>query len=532
MRNADYWRQRFALLEAVRHNKGLEYLEALEEETKRAQAAIRDDIERWYARFAKNNSISLVEAKKLLNTRELEEFRWTVEEYIKHGEDNLDGRWQQQLENASARVHISRLEALQIGLQQQAEVLYGNRLGILDGIMRAAYVESFYRTAFELQRGVGVGWQLAAIDTRQLDRVLSKPWTTDGRTFSDRIWTNKAQLIGTVRTEMTQAIIRGDSPDKAINAIAKQFNVDRGKAGRLVMTERAFFSSAAQQDCFKELDVEQYQIIETLDIHTCSVCGDLDGKVFPMSDFEAGVTAPPFHPWCRGCTAPYFADNHTAQRAARNPETGKTEYVPGDMTYRQWKEKFVDGVDSNEEPGIMKDIELRNIPITDEAIERIPVVECDALTHEQAGLLAQRHRELLEFVRGAPPGMEAIYYCDMELNVLSRHIGRQVGKVQATRINVPHIIMHNHPSGLTFTHNDVQQFVKNPSTRIVSAVGNNGNVYLLEKMPDFSVTAFQNYCLVVAKAHPDFMKSPENYLAFIEDLLKGAGAHGLIYQKK
>ena len=66
----------------------------------------------------------------------------------------------------------------------------------------------------------------------------------------------------------------------------------------------------------------------------------MDGKVFPMSKYEVGSTAPPFHPWCRCCTAPYFEDmKGIGERFARDPETGKTYTVPKDMTYKEWKAK-------------------------------------------------------------------------------------------------------------------------------------------------------------------------------------------------
>ena len=96
-------------------------------------------------------------------------------------------------------------------------------------------------------------------------------------------------------------------------------NVSKAKAGRLVMTETAYFSSAAQKECFKELDVEKYEIVATLDGHTSDICQEMDGKVFQMSEYEEGVTAPPFHVNCRSCTAPYFDDEFTKgeQRAAR-----------------------------------------------------------------------------------------------------------------------------------------------------------------------------------------------------------------------
>ena len=60
-----------------------------------------------------------------------------------------------------------------------------------------------------------------------------------------------------------------------------------------------------------------------------------------MNDYKVGVTAPPFHPNCRTCTCPYFDDDFLkGDRAARGKD-GKTYYVPSDMKYSEWKEKYV-----------------------------------------------------------------------------------------------------------------------------------------------------------------------------------------------
>ena len=129
----------------------------------------------------------------------------------------------------------------------------------------------------------------------------------------------------------------GEAPDKAIAAISKRFNVSKQNAGRVVLTESAYFSSAAQKDCFNELGVEKYRIIGTLDAKTCTVCGSMDGKVFRMSEFKPGTTAPPFHPWCRCCTAPYFDDmDGVGERYARDVLTGERYKLPKDTTYEQW----------------------------------------------------------------------------------------------------------------------------------------------------------------------------------------------------
>ena len=187
------------------------------------------------------------------------------------------------LENASARFHISRLEAVQTGIQQQLELLYGNQVDSLDALLKKVVGNGYTHTAFEVQKGVGLGWDITGLDQKKLETLLSKPWTTDGRTFRDRCWLNKNDLVGSVSKSLTQGLLRGDSPAKITAAIQKQFGVHRYKAGRLVNTETTYFNAVATKECYKDLDVEMVEIIETLDSHTCSICGGLDGKVIPVS---------------------------------------------------------------------------------------------------------------------------------------------------------------------------------------------------------------------------------------------------------
>lgn len=208
--NAAYWAQRMKNMEDALLDQSYSYVENLEKQFAAAQAEIERQMARWYQRFAANNEIGLAEAKRLLNSKELKEFHWTVGEYIAYGQQNaIDGAWMKQLENASARVHISRLEALKLQLQQQAEVLYSNQLDYVDAAARKMYEGSYYHTAFELQKGLGVGWTMQAINEETITKVLSRPWTTDNQTFRDRCWTNKQSLVNSVNTQLTQMVIRG-----------------------------------------------------------------------------------------------------------------------------------------------------------------------------------------------------------------------------------------------------------------------------------------------------------------------------------
>ena len=112
MKNADYWRGRFSILEESAHQEADQYIQSLEEMFMDAQRTVQADIERWYGRFASNNGISLTEARKMLTTGQLEEFRWTVDQYIKIGQQaNLSAEWLKKLENASAAERSRYLDA-------------------------------------------------------------------------------------------------------------------------------------------------------------------------------------------------------------------------------------------------------------------------------------------------------------------------------------------------------------------------------------------------------------------------------------
>ena len=376
--DAAYWARRMKQMEDGLKDRSYSYVENMEHQFMAAQAQVEQEIAVWYQRFAANNEITLADAKRLLASGELAEFHWSVDEYIAYGRQNaLDGAWIKQLENASARVHISRLEALKLQIQQQAEVLYSNQLDLVDAAAREMYLDSYLGTAFELQRGLGVGWTMQAINEATIAKVLSRPWTADNLTFRDRCWTNKQALVNSVNTQLTQMIIRGEAPDKAISAISHQFKVSRDKAGRLIMTEAAAFSSAAQKDCFQELGVEQFKVVAALDRDTCELCGAMDGQVFKMSEYQVGVTAPPFHPWCRCCTCPYFEDMEgLGERWARDAVTGETFKVPGDMTYEEWKQKFV----NEEHPGLT--FGGSDGKLTEEQVKQAMTKQVEALPEE------------------------------------------------------------------------------------------------------------------------------------------------------
>lgn len=338
MKSSEYWAKRFLQLAETQTRSDEELVKELEKLYKQAQTEIESKISRWYMKFAENNEISMADAKKLLKADELEEFKWTVEEYIEHGENNIDDVFTKQLINASSKVHISRYEALLTELRQTAEKIMGTQESKLTEHLKTAYSEKYLHTAFEIQKGTGIGSYLGGVDERSLSEVIKKPWAIDGSNFSERIWKDRNSLVSELDTQLKRNIALGKGPDEAAKAIAKRFETSKNNAFRLVATESAAISARATENCYDELGVEEFEVLETLDAHTCEICGEMDGKHFPKKEYQIGVTVPPFHPRCRGTTVPYFADMEGyGERAARDLD-GNTFYVPSDTTYEQWKQ--------------------------------------------------------------------------------------------------------------------------------------------------------------------------------------------------
>jgi phage head morphogenesis protein, SPP1 gp7 family len=384
MSKNNYWQDRF-IEEEERLNKiaGDEFRRQ-QLEYERAISRLNKDIEVWYNRIAKNNDVSLAEAKKMLNDKELKEFKWTLDEYIKYGEENgIKKDWSIQLENASARVHIERLEAMNLQVRGEIEKLYNGRESGFESYLKNLYKDQYNRTAFQIAKGTGVGTNIYNLNDKLVNTVIKKPWAPDGKNFSDRIWEDKDKLINTLHTEMTQAFIRGDSLEKLADKIAEKMKVSKANASRLVYTESAAYSSRARLKSYQDLGVEKYEIVATLDNRTSDICQDMDGKVFDLKDYEVGVTANPFHVRCRTTTAPYF-DDMQGERAARNETTGETEYVPADMKYSEWKEKYIskNSFEKTEKSGIIKEIRKNSTILKNLELNKVEYKKVGKLNRE------------------------------------------------------------------------------------------------------------------------------------------------------
>ena len=215
--------------------------------------------------------------------------------------------------------------------------------------------------------------------------------------------------------------------------------------------------------------------------------------------------------------------------AVTDPETGKRG---GDGKFKSWAAAYrrENGLANSTERDILKDTELTAVPVTDDAIRRVPQIRPHGWKQEQAERLQEAHRELLRAVKDKPVGTEAgaVYTLDMHL------IKQLIGHNAEQSIALPHcseayISIHTHPSSEVFSPADLDSFFYNENMLGMTVVGNSGNVYAVIKSDQYDGflfgTAYLDMSVKLEEAIKD--QDADRYIGLIKNLLKGAAQYGI-----
>ena len=341
----NYWIKRFTEEENRINELSKEQVKEAKRQYDIALKNVNQKIYEFYAKYAKDNNISMYEAKQRFNKKELKEFKMSLSEYIRKGKSlnmSSDNSIIKELKNVSSRVHIERLEALKMEIKAEIDLLAKTMENNLDKHLREVYRNTYYRSAYNIQKGLDKFSNIEKLNPDLIESLVYKPWTKDNTNWSKRIWGNDSKLVNTLHTNLTQNIITGKPLKEVIDTVAERFNVEKNIASRLIMTESAAYHSKAKEKCLKDLGCEKYEVIATLDDRTSSICRSMDSKVFDMKDYQVGVTAPPFHVNCRTVTAPYYdkIDGDINLRASR---TEDDDYELVDVKdYQDWYDRYVE----------------------------------------------------------------------------------------------------------------------------------------------------------------------------------------------
>jgi hypothetical protein len=173
--------------------------------------------------------------------------------------------------------------------------------------------------------------------------------------------------------------------------------------------------------------------------------------------------------------------------------------------------------------------------VTDESIAQMPRVESVVLSERHWDTLQQKHRALLERVRDLPDGTEYAEIYDLTLSRLSTADGIYGdNRVVVKNHGVPHIIIHNHADCTPISLEDFSSFIKRPFTVSIQAVGHDGSVSVLEKLPNYNAAkAIHEYIKTLDKVDNiiDADANRADIVIAIETFLNSLNSYGFKYRR-
>ena len=307
-----------------------------------AKTYLDKEINKIFDRFQRDYGLSQVDARQVLKNmkdkKDLNELRKVLE--ARPNDPNIQ-RLLADLDSPAYSFRMKRLECLSDDLDRMRESIYHSEKKGSDAFYSDLMKDSYYKATFDLQQQTGLAYSFSNLPETEIKRLKGLKWT--GEAYSDRIWSNTGALASNVKDELLVSLMTGRSVRDTSQAIAERFGVGQNNARRLVRTESAFFHNQMELLSYEDAEITKYKFVAVLDRRTSEICQEHDNKVYDTDKAVPGVNYPPLHPWCRSTTIAHDddIDYSKLERRARNPKTGKVEYVPADMTYDEWYSRYV-----------------------------------------------------------------------------------------------------------------------------------------------------------------------------------------------
>lgn len=490
MKNKDYWTKRKANLIYEQMDKAEKQADKFDEIYRQSKTYLDKQINKVFDKFQRDYGLSERDARQVLKNmkdqKDLNELRKVLE--ARPNDPNIQ-RLLADLDSPAYAYRMKRLERLNDDLDRMRESIYHSEKVGSDTFYSDLMKDSYYKATFDLQQQTGLAYSFSNLPETEIKRLKALKWTGEG--YSDRIWSNTGALASSVKDELLVNLMTGRSVRDTSQAIAERFEVGQNNARRLIRTESAFFHNQMELLSYEDAEITKYKFVAVLDRRTSHICQEHDNKVYDTDKAVPGVNYPPLHPWCRSTTIAHDddIDYSKLERRARNPKTGKVEYVPADMSYKEWYDKYVEKPRERELSGGEFGANLDYVR-SDEFLNKL---KKHPKTSHLSDSIARVSRQMLQHRNGTP--YEDYYLLDAETGrvvALSNKARKRKGVVYNDQVRNAFkenpeqslVSIHNHPSGYPPSLSDLaslQQRSKNNTVKYGLTVGHDGSVYWYSK---------------------------------------------------
>lgn len=178
-------------------------------------------------------------------------------------------------------------------LQAQTRKLL-NKFGAYQQSLLSKVFQAFYQKSYNSINIKGLE-AFNTLDEAAVQQVINQVWCSDGKSWSNRIWSNTAQLQQTLEDGLIECVAAGKKTTQLKKILQQCFNVSYSRANTLARTELAHVQTAAAQQRYIDYGIKEYEFYADEDERRCEICGKLHQKRFPIGS----TPKVPQHPNCR-----------------------------------------------------------------------------------------------------------------------------------------------------------------------------------------------------------------------------------------
>ena len=319
--NSEYWKKREQ--ENLRKNlkSEAEYAKEIQQTYKFAMDQIQKEIDSFYAKYAKDEGITIAQAKKRASKLDMEEYSRKAKKYVK--EKNFSKQANEEMKLYNLTMKVNRLELLKASIGLELVSAFDELQQFYEQTLTELTMDEFNRQSGILGSSVPDNAAVLAATIVNASFHNAK--------YSERIWMHQDLLRNELGKLLTRGMVQGKNPRVLARELRKTFDVSIYNSERLMRTELARVQTEAQLQSYKENGFEEYEYMACHNRDVCANCKVLDGKVFKIDDGMPGENAPPMHPSCHCATAAYMDLNAYEKWLDGYSEHG--------MSFKEWQER-------------------------------------------------------------------------------------------------------------------------------------------------------------------------------------------------
>lgn len=295
-----------------------------------------------------------------------------------------------------------------------------------------------------------------------------------------------------ITKSVTSSILQGKSIKHMADDLQKRITtMSRDSAIRTARTAVTGAQNAGRMDSYAAAEKMGIKLkkewLATLDSRTRHSHAMLDGEQVAQDKkfsngcrFPGDPQGPPWEIYNCRCTLVAAVDGVDTSDGLRRTRDG----LISDMTYAQWKDfktaSHSSIIRANDSWKVIAD------PITQATIDSVPEIVPRGFTKEMAGRLQEAYQDILtKAMEQEDIRTEVGAVFNMRMERISEVTVGERNHICLLSPNEAYISIHSHPDSLIFSAKDLQIFAANLNMQMMSVVGNDGTIYILQRTDDY-----------------------------------------------